>query len=269
MKSRIILNRERTAKAQEISIPIHGKGGELGIKAVTGLVGLIETLKDCGTCQEVQSVFDAICGYNACCIRCEFIDEKGADELAKAGIGGYAGNNNYSGKGIGTAVAKCDMNIRSVAEVKSNTVYSSIKAGTKVEVLEVLANSWYKIVWAGASCGYAYTSNTNNKYYTYTANSKNNSTSTSGSSGLKQTQKPESALCFDKTLAGAYVVTADKLHMRAGAGKTKADYGTIAEGGKVHCYGYYNKEKGTGAKWLYVACGNVTGYCHSDYLKRA
>ena len=58
MKSRIILNRERTAKAQEISIPIHGKGGELGIKAVTGLVGLIETLKDCGTCQEVQSVFD-------------------------------------------------------------------------------------------------------------------------------------------------------------------------------------------------------------------
>lgn len=63
MKSRIILNRERTAKAQEISIPIHGKGGELGIKAVTGLVGLIETLKDCGTCQ------------------CEFIDEKGADEL--------------------------------------------------------------------------------------------------------------------------------------------------------------------------------------------
>lgn len=27
MKSRIILNRERTAKAQEISIPIHGKGG--------------------------------------------------------------------------------------------------------------------------------------------------------------------------------------------------------------------------------------------------
>lgn len=61
MKSRIILNRERTAKAQEISIPLHGKGGELGIKAVTGLVGLIETLKDCGTCQEVQSVFDAIC----------------------------------------------------------------------------------------------------------------------------------------------------------------------------------------------------------------
>lgn len=81
MKSRIILNKERTAKAQEISIPIHGKGGELGIKAITGLVGLIETLKDCKTCREVQAVYDGICGYNACCLRCEFIDEKGADEL--------------------------------------------------------------------------------------------------------------------------------------------------------------------------------------------
>lgn len=44
MKSRIILNRERTAKAQEISIPIHGKGGELGIKAVTGL---FKSTKNC------------------------------------------------------------------------------------------------------------------------------------------------------------------------------------------------------------------------------
>ena len=35
MKNRFFVNGERTAKAQEISIPIHGKGGELGIKAVT------------------------------------------------------------------------------------------------------------------------------------------------------------------------------------------------------------------------------------------
>jgi hypothetical protein len=81
MKNRFFVNGDRTAKVQEISIPIHGKGGELGIKAVTGLVGLIETLKDCNTCREVQAVYDGICGYNACCLRCEFIDEKGADEL--------------------------------------------------------------------------------------------------------------------------------------------------------------------------------------------
>ena len=42
MKSRIILNRERTAKAQKISIPIHGKGGELGIKAITGLEKILQ-----------------------------------------------------------------------------------------------------------------------------------------------------------------------------------------------------------------------------------
>ena len=81
MKNRFFVNGDRTAKVQEISIPIHGKGGELGIKAVTGLVGLIETLKDCNTCREVQAVYDGICGYNACCLRCEFIDEKGTDEL--------------------------------------------------------------------------------------------------------------------------------------------------------------------------------------------
>lgn len=52
MKSRIFVNGDRTAKVEKITIPINGKGGELGIKAVTGLVGLIETLKDCNTCRE-------------------------------------------------------------------------------------------------------------------------------------------------------------------------------------------------------------------------
>ena len=36
MKSRIFVNGDRTAKVEKITIPIHGKGGELGIKAVTG-----------------------------------------------------------------------------------------------------------------------------------------------------------------------------------------------------------------------------------------
>ena len=81
MKNRFFINGDRTKKVQEISIPIHGKGGELGVKAITGLVGMIETLKDCKTAEEVESVYNAICGYSLCCVRCEFIDEKGADEL--------------------------------------------------------------------------------------------------------------------------------------------------------------------------------------------
>ena len=75
-----------------------------------------------------------------------------------------SGNTSYSGKGIGTATALGSMNIRT----GNGTNYQSlgtISKGTKVEVLEVCSNNWYKIVWPGASCGYAYTSNASNKYY--------------------------------------------------------------------------------------------------------
>lgn len=76
MKNRFFVNGDRTAKVQEISIPIHGKGGELGIKAVTGLVGLIETLKDCNTCREVQAVYDGICGYNAAALDANLLTKR-------------------------------------------------------------------------------------------------------------------------------------------------------------------------------------------------
>ena len=84
------------------------------------------------------------------------------------------GNTSLSNTGIGTAVAKCSMNIRSGSST-SNSVLSCIGKGTSVEVLEVLSNGWYKIVWPGASCGYAYVSNASNKYFTYTAKSSGNS----------------------------------------------------------------------------------------------
>lgn len=87
-------------------------------------------------------------------------------------------NTSMSGKGIGTATAKCSMNVRS----GNGTSYGSVgivRQGQKVEVLEIMSNNWYKIVWPGASCGYAYTSNASNKYYTYTAN-KSTTTSSTG-----------------------------------------------------------------------------------------
>ena len=74
------------------------------------------------------------------------------------------------GSVIGTAVAKTSMHVRS----GDSTSYASlgiISTNTTVEVLEVLSSGWYKIVWPKASCGYAYTSNSNNQYYTYTAKS--------------------------------------------------------------------------------------------------
>lgn len=176
---------------------------------------------------------------------------------SKSGTDASAGNVNasYSGKGIGTATAKTAMNIRS----GSGTNYSSygvIAKGTKVEVLEILSNGWYKIVYLGASCGYAYTSNTNGNYYTYTPNKTN-------SSAVKN-----DAAMFgpDKSLVGVYKTTT-ALNLRTGASTGKTVRCVIPKGETVHCYGYYNKD-GNGTKWLYVVYGNETGYCSSKYLKK-
>lgn len=70
-------------------------------------------------------------------------------------------------KVIGTAVANTTMTVRNAAKILGKAV-GYIKKGEKVEVLEILSNGWYKIVYKKAACGYAYTSNANKKYYTYT-----------------------------------------------------------------------------------------------------
>lgn len=103
-------------------------------------------------------------------------------------------NTSFCGKGIGTATALTSMNVRTGGST-SYQVLTTIPKGTKVEVLEI-SNGWYKIAWPGASCGYAYVSNSNNKYFTYVANPVNTTTS------------------------GTYLVriTASSLNVRAGAG---------------------------------------------------
>jgi len=73
------------------------------------------------------------------------------------------------------------------------------------------------------------------------------------------------ARSFNKSLAGTYQTTAD-LHIRAGAGTNKASLAILKKGVNVQCYGYYTTVNGT--KWLYVACGSLTGFCSSNYLKK-
>lgn len=51
------------------------------IKAVQRLAGMISSLKQCKTPQEVYDRYLQITGYCKCCIDCGFMDEKGADEL--------------------------------------------------------------------------------------------------------------------------------------------------------------------------------------------
>lgn len=74
------------------------------------------------------------------------------------------GNTSLCGTGIGTATALQAMHVRSGA----GTGYASlaiIPAGTAVEVLYA-ENGWYRIVWPGATCGYAYTKQ-GGSYYSY------------------------------------------------------------------------------------------------------
>lgn len=76
-----------------------------------------------------------------------------------------AGNTTLCGTGIGTAISKQAMHVRD-GESTSATSYTVILAGVAVEVLALTASGWYKIVWPGASCGYAYTK-AGDAYYNY------------------------------------------------------------------------------------------------------
>lgn len=76
------------------------------------------------------------------------------------------GNTSLCGTGIGTAVAQQAMHVRSGAGINHASL-AVIQVGTAVEVLNI-ENSWYKIVWPGAACGYAYTAQ-GGGYYSYTS----------------------------------------------------------------------------------------------------
>lgn len=186
---------------------------------------------------------------------------KNASESSSDGSGSAQtseGNKKYVGQGIGTATAKTNMHVRAGSDTDSKSI-GGVTNGASVEVLEKLSNGWLKIVWPGAECGYAYTSNRSGKYYTYVANKE----AGFGNASLK----PVAAKSKDASLAGTYTTTAN-LNLRAKPGVLKADnvITVMDKGDKVKNYGYYTMKNGV--KWLYVAYGNLTGYCSEEYLKK-
>lgn len=78
-------------------------------------------------------------------------------------------NNEFVDKGIGFAIARRDMNVRAGADI-SDKIVGFLPRQKKVEVLEILPNGWYKIVWSKIACGYAYVSNVSNRYFSYKSN---------------------------------------------------------------------------------------------------
>ena len=142
-------------------------------------------------------------------------------------------NTAYAGKGIGTAISKTSMNIRTGPSTSYSAI-STISKGTKVEVLEVLNSGWYKIVWPGASCGYAYTSNSQGAYYTYTA---------------KVVETPSTPITSSTFLVK---VTASALNIRKGPGTNYSITGCIRDKGTytiVQQQNNWGKLK-SGAGWI-------------------
>ncbi|MBO7535683.1 MAG: SH3 domain-containing protein, partial [Bacilli bacterium] len=173
----------------------------------------------------------------------------------------------YAGKGIGTAVALANMNIRAGASTTYKT-YTTLKKGTTVEVLEILSNGWYKIVYSGASVGYAYTCNTNNKYWKYTAKvTKQPASATNPKYGA--TEVPVS---FDVNKAGTYTITAaSAANIRKGPGTSFGILYAAGAGKQLTCDGSYTTHK-DGTVWLYVILTvkttKIEGFISSKLTKK-
>lgn len=200
---------------------------------------------------------------------CGLDNGSNADQtLSAAGIGGQAPSNeentSYAGKGIGTATAKMSMNVRSGAGTNYGSV-GGVSSGKSVEVLEALSNGWYKIVWPGASCGYAYTSNAGDKYYTYEP--KASAPTPAPSQGGNTSLKVAAARSKDSSLAGAYKTTT-ALNMRAVPGVLESNNVVVVlpAGATVRNYGYYTEVNG--AKWLYLSYNGKIGFSNIKYLEK-
>lgn len=95
----------------------------------------------------------------------------------------------------------------------------------------------------------------------------------SGSTGgkVKEVRATGYATGYDKSMAGAYVTTAN-VWMRHGAGTGSKTIVVLPKGLEVRNYGYYSVDRSNGRKWLYiqVTYGGVkyTGFTSSLYLKK-
>ena len=150
--------------------------------------------------------------------------------------------NPFTGQGIGVATAKGSMHIRSEATSLSRS-YAIISRGEQVEVLDILNNGWYKIVWDDAPNGYAYTSNVDGKYYLYDG------------------EIPEHT--GDK-----YVLTGNyNIRKTPGAdNKPRGDIIAIARKGAIFTSTGESVDV-DGTAWLYGTCGSFNGYISSKGLR--
>ena len=163
--------------------------------------------------------------------------------------------NPYAGTGIGTATAKQAMHIRQAATSKSDSL-GTVKKGTQLEVLEVLSNEWYRVVWDKSVKWYGFTSNKGGEYYTY--------------SGEKPEPAPDPTPEPAPTPTEQKYVLTGNYNMRrtpGSANKPRNDIITVVRKGATFI--------ATGEEavvnetvWLYGKCGAYKGYVSSKGLKK-
>ncbi|MEG0050857.1 MAG: SH3 domain-containing protein [Terrisporobacter sp.] len=142
-------------------------------------------------------------------------------------------DNNTPSTSAKYGVTTDNLNMRE-SDSTSSSIITTIKKGTKVEIIEKTSSSWYKIKYSGKT-GYV-----SSKYITLSNNSSDNNTpSTSSKSGT----------------------TTASLNMRKSASSSASIITTIPKGSKVEIL-----EK-TSSTWYKVKYSGKTGYSASQYIK--
>lgn len=184
-----------------------------------------------------------------------------------------------AGKGIGSAVSLHTMHIRDAATTSGKKL-ATIKRGTTVEVLEVLDNGWYKIVWNPASKGYAYTSNKNGQYYKYTPKTEKQIEAETKITEVREpasvknpkygaTEVPKNQ---NDALAGNYKITASEaINVRKGPGTEYDVLYAVKNSYVFKCDGSYTDVGST--RWYYgvvnIKSLKIEGFASGRYLKKA
>lgn len=163
---------------------------------------------------------------------------------------------------VGLATANASMWIRTEPKAGATTL-GTIAKGTKLEVLEVTPDNWYKVVYNKNGYQYGYTSNSTGKYYDYQEYKK---VEADPSYVRRASQKPEGT----KTDYVGSFRTTGQVNVRDGAGTVNKALVIAPRNTVVTCDGSYTET--SGVVWLYVSfiykSLKYYGFCSSKYLTK-
>lgn len=136
---------------------------------------------------------------------------------------------------------------------------------------EVIAGKWGNGADRKArlqAAGYAYTTVQAKVSELMGAGSSSDTSTTTTAPAAPAVAKTAYAEKFDRSIAGTYIVTADKgLNIRSGPSSDYDIIRAVPKNTKVSNYGYYSIRGDV--KWYYIRVGGTVGFVSSTYLKKA